>query len=78
MSPFFLSTNLQRSGEIYSTILNNSTESLLDLTKKVSTLISKRYNSPSYVNINGSFGIEEFTPIIGSLIKEIEDAYAAR
>ncbi|CAK7890800.1 proteasome chaperone 4 [[Candida] anglica] len=63
------------SNEIYSTILNNSNENLVDLTKKMSAILSKRYNSPTYVNLNGSFSIEEFTPLIGDVISFIEENF---
>lgn len=41
----------------------------------MSAILSKRYNSPTYVNLNGSFSIEEFTPLIGDVISFIEENF---
>lgn len=45
------------------------------MTEKLSKLISKKYNSPSYVNVNGAFRMEEFTPVIRALITAIDECY---
>lgn len=45
------------------------------MTEKLSKLISKKYNSPTYVNVNGAFRIEEFTPVIRALIGVIDECF---
>lgn len=62
-------------GEVYQTLLNNSEETLVDLTKKVGGLISKKYNSPSYVSMSGYWSLEDLIPTIKETFSFIEGSW---
>lgn len=62
-------------GEVYQTLLNNSEETLVDLTKKVGGLISKKYNSPSYVSMSGYWSLEDLIPTIKEVFRFIEGSW---
>lgn len=62
---------------VYQTILNNSTEIQVDLAKKLGTLLSKKYASPSYVSISGDIALEDFLPVTRELFGFIDEQYAS-
>ncbi len=62
---------------VYQTILNNATEIQVDLAKKLGTLISKKYTSPSYVSISGDIALEDFVPLTRELFRFINEQYAS-
>ncbi|ODV95918.1 hypothetical protein PACTADRAFT_33117 [Pachysolen tannophilus NRRL Y-2460] len=66
-----------RTLKVYQTILNNSSEDLLDLTKRLSLLITKKYKVPSYVSISGDIGVEESMIYIKEVLKNIDESSQA-
>ncbi|CDK25763.1 unnamed protein product [Kuraishia capsulata CBS 1993] len=61
-----------RRKQIYQTILNNSEEELLDATKRLSRLITSKYNVSSYVSISGNVAIDDSIVYIKRVIELIE------
>ncbi|QPG74195.1 hypothetical protein FOA43_001519 [Brettanomyces nanus] len=61
--------------KVYQTLLNNATEELLDLTKKLGSLLSMKYSVPSYVSISGDISLEEFVPLSKEVFELIEKSY---
>lgn len=60
---------------IYQTLLNNSTDELVDLTKRLGGLVSKKYSVPSYVSISGDVSLEEFVPLAKEVFATIQSVY---
>lgn len=61
--------------DIHQTILNNSEEDLMDFTKKIGKLVSKKFSVPSYVCISGNWSLEELITTIKYIVEFIEDSF---
>ncbi|ODV61406.1 proteasome assembly chaperone 4 family protein ASCRUDRAFT_7641 [Ascoidea rubescens DSM 1968] len=72
---FLLNRSNDKQNEIVSTILNDSEENLLDITKRLSQLISKKFNCPSYVNVSGNIDIMESLGYIKTTIDFIDKKF---
>lgn len=60
---------------VYQTLLNNSEEILVDLTKKIGILLSKKYEVPTYVSMSGSWKLDDLLATVKSLVEFIEQSY---
>ncbi|KAG7853679.1 hypothetical protein KL941_000729 [Ogataea angusta] len=59
--------------QVYQTLLNNSSETLVDLGKRMGRLVSKKYHVPSYVSLSGQFSHPDFVVAIQEIIALMED-----
>jgi hypothetical protein len=66
---------IPHSKETYQTLLNNSTEELVDMGRKLGRLISKKWNVPSYVSVSGDWRLEEFLGAVKETVKFVQDTY---
>lgn len=64
-----------KTSEVFQTILNNSNEGLLDITKKLSNVLCKKFQSPTYVNVNGYFDLYDYLGVIKAITEFIEEKY---
>jgi hypothetical protein len=62
-------------GKTYQTLLNNSEETLVDITKKFGNLISKKFFVPTYVSVSGQWSIEDLLTTVQLTIKFIEESF---
>lgn len=62
-------------GKFYQTLLNNSEETLVDFTKKMGGLISRKFSVPSYVCISGDWSLEELITTIHATVKFIDESF---
>ncbi|GMG41459.1 unnamed protein product [Ambrosiozyma monospora] len=69
-------TQQKAQSQIYQTLLNNAEEALVDLTKRLGFLITKKFKVPSYVSISGDgVSIEDFVSLVGDLNKVIDESF---
>lgn len=61
--------------EVYQTLLNNSEETLVDLTKKIGLLVSKKYEVPTYVSLSGSWSLEDLISTVKLIVDFIDESY---
>jgi len=47
----------------------------LDITKKLSTIICKKYKTPTYVNVNGYFDIYDYMGVIKTVNEFLEEKF---
>ncbi|KAG0684544.1 hypothetical protein C6P40_002673 [Pichia californica] len=65
----------KRSDKIYQTLLNNSEETLVDMTKKIGSLISKKFSTPSYVSLSGDWSLEDLMVTVKETIKFVDESF---
>ncbi|AWU73423.1 hypothetical protein CAS74_001224 [Pichia kudriavzevii] len=65
----------KRSGRTHQTLLNNSNETLVDMTKKIGALLSKKYHVPTYVSVSGNWSLEDLLATIKSVVAFINESY---
>lgn len=59
--------------QVYSTVLQNTdNHQLFDITKNLGHMLTKKYQCPSYVNINGELTLEYYTMLLKAVIDIIE------
>ncbi|KAH3666267.1 hypothetical protein OGAPHI_004456 [Ogataea philodendri] len=59
--------------QIYQTLLNNASETLVDLGKRLGQLVSKKYLVPSYVSLSGQVSMQDFMGLIQETFALIEE-----
>ncbi|KAG7883314.1 hypothetical protein KL905_004680 [Ogataea polymorpha] len=59
--------------QVYQTLLNNASETLVELGKRIGQLVSKKYNVPSYVSLSGQFSHTEFIVVIQETLALMEE-----
>ncbi|KAG7699942.1 hypothetical protein KL915_000631 [Ogataea haglerorum] len=59
--------------QVYQTLLNNASETLVDLGKRMGQLVSKKYHLPSYVSLSGQFSHTDFVVAIQETFALMED-----
>lgn len=64
-----------RTTPFYQTLLNNAEETLVDMTKRVGGLITKKYNVPSYVSLSGPWELEDLIPVVKELVSTLESKW---
>lgn len=65
----------KRNDKVHQTVLNNSQEILVDLTKKIGSLISKKYCVPVQVSMSGSWNLDDLLTTVKSIVDFIEQSY---
>lgn len=71
----YVYTIADKKGNSFQTLLNNSEETLVDITKKIGTLITKKFNVPSYVCVSGNWTLEDLIVTVQNTVKFIEDSF---
>lgn len=71
------SNKLDTVAPFHQTLLNNSREGLLDITKRLGGLITKKYQVPSYVSVSGDndWEMDDLVPTIQEIIQFIESKW---
>lgn len=65
----------KKNNAVYQTLLNNSEETLVDLTKKIGMLVSKKYGVPTYVSMSGLWSLEDLMSTVKLIVDFIEESY---
>lgn len=64
-----------KSNKIYQTLLNNSEETLVDMTKKIGNLLSKKFSVPTYVNLSGDWSLDDLIVTVRETVKFIDESF---
>ncbi|KAH3673775.1 hypothetical protein WICPIJ_009655 [Wickerhamomyces pijperi] len=65
-------------GDIYQTILNNSSEEILESNKKMSRIICKKFDIPVYLSLNCQIDGFETVRVIKNVLDLIEGSFAKK
>lgn len=65
----------KRTEKVYQTLLNNSEETLVDMTKKIGNLITKKFSVPSYVSLSGDWSLQDLMITVKETVKFIDESF---
>ncbi|ODQ77605.1 hypothetical protein BABINDRAFT_163333 [Babjeviella inositovora NRRL Y-12698] len=72
--PYIYAIPDPRTGSIYHTVLNGSDDmDQMELTKRLATIISKKYRVPSYVSISGKIDVYDSIHYIKAIVDLIDE-----
>lgn len=64
-----------RTGKVYQTLLNNSEEQLVDLTRKIGGLVSKKFSVPTYISMSGDWSLEDMVTTVKEVVKFVDESF---
>lgn len=64
-----------KTGKIYQTLLNNSEEHLVDMSKKIGGLVAKKFSVPTYISMSGDWSLEDLISTAKEIIKFIDESF---
>lgn len=65
----------RRTGKVHQTLLNNSEEQLVDMSRKISGLVSKKFLVPTYISMSGDWSLEDMVTTVREVVKFVDESF---